>query len=215
MKKFKEVLRRFWFSVLFLALMAAIPVLAGEVTQVPVIAMPVPVEGERWEFEATTEQGSATTSDPLEGNFEVIYLGGKLEVFQIHGGQKTQAGSMNAEELRRMIAFGQDDRQYLKFPFPVSWETSYRFQPIGSSSTYRRTVGYKVVEVKKTDSATELKIRGDGQLAGRKGNITLSEWIYRYNSDTKSIVEFHSNSPVGKGGTETNIKLRKHILPTR
>src|SRR3990167_10500070 len=66
-----------------------IPEEAIPAEQMPKIELPKFVEGERWEFTATTKQGAAKTSDILEGEFEAVYQAGELEVFEIINGEKT------------------------------------------------------------------------------------------------------------------------------
>lgn len=73
-------------------------------------------EGDRWEFKATYKEGITSTSDILDGNYEIVFQQGRLEVFYISEGQKIQASAGNAESLKRLIPFNQDDLRFMDFP---------------------------------------------------------------------------------------------------
>ena len=181
-----------------------IPEEAIPAEQMPKIELPKFVEGERWEFTATTKQGAAKTSDILEGEFEAVYQAGELEVFEIINGEKTTPTQpSSAARIKRLIL--PDYIGYLVFPLQVSWEATYPVNPPGARRTYTRTVNYKVVAVKKG----VVTIRGEGLI----GSSSVAEWIYRYDPGEKCVVESYGDQLVGGGGVKTETKLKKHTLP--
>ena len=170
--------------------------------QMPKIELPKFVEGERWEFTATTK--GASTSDILEGEFEAVYKAGELEVFEVINSEKTTPTQpSSAARIKRLIL--PDYIGYLVFPLQVSWEATYPVNPPGARRTYTRTVNYKVVAVKKR----VVTIRGEGLI----GSSSVAEWIYRYDPGEKCVVESYGDQLVGGGGVKTETKLKKHTLP--
>ena len=74
------------------------------------IQAPAYKEGDRWEFRATRKAGITSTTDILHGNYEVVFIQGRLEFSKIADGQKVKATAGDAEDLNRLMAVAQDDR---------------------------------------------------------------------------------------------------------
>lgn len=205
----KEAVRWFWLPILFFALLAAIPVLASN--QV----IPPEFEGRYWRFETKTEQSLSTSSDALEGKSEVIVSSGKLHAFLLINGEKVPAGPESAAELKRMTAFGQDERQYLKPALSIGakWTTNYSYYIRGRSQQFWRSVDYEVKASEELTTAVGrlkvFKIEGSSSVQFRDGTFAPVSWIYYYSPDTHSIVEFRYDSAVGREGVKIEIRLIK------
>lgn len=177
-----------------------------------IFEMPAPKEGDRWEFKASTKEGITSTTDVLNGSYEVVFMQGRLEVFQIAAGQKTAVSVGVAEDLKRMIASGQDDLQFLNFPLSVGkkWNAAYRHTQAGARRPQRRSATFQVekLEQLKIDAGAfqALRIKGTGQTSG--GGVTR-EWDYFYSPDTKGIVKFYYDSGVGTKSGKIEIELTK------
>ena len=178
------------------------------------IKMPVAIEGERWEFKASTKQSSSSTTDRLNGNYEVLYLKGQLAAYELVDGQKVGVGSQSKELLERMIAFGQDEQQYLKFPIAVGnkWTANYPVRSPGTRETRRRSAEFKVEEKAQTKTPAgnfqTVRIKGSNY-----GGAYPQQWDYFYSPDCKCIVKFYYDSAVGGVGGKVDVELTKFNSP--
>jgi hypothetical protein len=132
--------------------------------------LPTIAEGTFWQFKAaTTFVSGVSRTKELGGDYEVIYQDDKLRVFILNGDERTEIEDVRAEELKRMIAFGQDGRKYLDFPLSVGkkWNTPYLVRLPGSRFTIQRNVGYvKGIENVQTPGGNFEAFRIDGWLSG-------------------------------------------------
>jgi len=178
---------------------------------------PVLQQGDRWEFRAAMKEGITSTTDRIGGTYEVVFQQGRLEVFQITDGNKTVATAGDAEDLKRLIPFNQDDLQLLNFPLFVgkTWTAEYRHTQAGARKPQRRwaTLQVEKVEEIKTEAGgfQAIRIKGNGQTYG--GNVKR-EWDYFYTPDTKSIVKFYYDSGVGTKSGKMDIELLKFVPGT-
>jgi len=175
------------------------------------IDRPVSQEGERWEFKANTKDMLTSTTDILDGKYEVVFLHGQLEVFQIVDGQKVGASLGVAEKLKRLIAIGQDDLQLLIFPLSVGkkWTANYQHTSPGARRSQLRSATFQVEKLEqiKVDAGTFQAVR----IKGTGGNYGVTrEWNYHYSPDTKSIVKFFYDSGIGTKSGKTEIELMKY-----
>lgn len=194
----------------FLVALVFLPhVLYGQSAEAPVYK-----DGDKWEFKATTKEGITSTTDLLEGNYEIVFVKGHLEVFQIVGGQKMGATAGAAEDLKRLIAFGQDDLQFLNFPLSIGkkWTVDYQHLQAGARKPQRRWASFHVEKMEQVKTAggefQALRISGSGQTYGGRSDV-MREWIYYYSPDTKSIIKFHYDSGVGTKSGKTEIEMTK------
>jgi hypothetical protein len=176
------------------------------------IEMSAANEGDRWEFKANTKEMLTSTTDILNGNYEVVFLQGRFEVSQIVDGQKVGATAGVSEKLKRMIAVGQDDLQLLNFPLSVSkkWTANYRHVSPGARRAQQRQATFQVENTQriKVDAGEfqAFRIRGSGQTVDAS---VAREWGYFYSPDTKSIVKFYYDSGVGVQSGKEEIELTK------
>lgn len=172
--------------------------------------IPSPKEGDRWEFKAATIGSSSSSSDRLDGNYEVAYVGGKLQAYDLADGKRGPVGPRSGQQLLRMIAFGQDEEQYLKFPLAIGtkWTANYSVQSPGSRRTSHRSADFMVQEQVQTKTAAgnfqTLKLKGLNS-----GGQVSQEWTYFYSPDCKCIAKFFYDSAVGGNGGKLEIELTK------
>ncbi len=176
------------------------------------IQMPTPKEGDRWEFKAATTGSSSSTSDRLSGNYEVVYLKGQLEAYELADGKKAPVGPLTSAQLRRMVPFGQDEMQYLKFPISVGnkWAINYTAESPGVRNPPKRSAEFNVEQEGETTTTAgtfkTLKIKGSGQTLGRP---VTQAWEYFYSSNCKAITKYNYDSAVGGNGGKVEIELTK------
>lgn len=174
------------------------------------IQLPVAKDGDRWEFKAETKISSSSTTDRLNGNYEVTSVKGQLEVFQIVDGQKSAVGPSSTEFLKRMLGFAQDEQQYLKFPLAAGnkWRAEYSVQSPGTRRSQRRSAEFKV-----EDKSQIKTVAGNFEALKIKGNNAAGpvpqEWEYFYTADCKCIVKFFYDSAVGGVGGKVESEFMK------
>lgn len=174
------------------------------------VSQPALQEGDRWTFRATKKEGITSTSGALVGDYEIVFSGGHLEVFEVVGEKKMPATAGNAEQLRRLIPLHQDDLQFLNFPLTVGkkWPVTYRHTPEGATKSQLRSAEFMVENAEQTQTEAgefrTLRIKGTGKTHG--GSL-MREWDYFYSPDSKSIVKFHYDSGVGTQSGKTDIEL--------
>jgi hypothetical protein len=187
-----------------------VPILKG--AAIPEIAPPVYTEGRYWSFEATTKQAISRSTDPINGEYEVVASRGKLEVFQLLNGQRNRPGPDTSAELKRMIGVGQDERKYLTFPLEKKWTVTYRHSILGTGRSFWRTVEYGVIGPKEaiTPAGTFLtvEVEGNATLSSPTG-IYYQKWNYSYSPDVGAIVQWHYDAAVGQEGAKIEIRLTK------
>lgn len=177
---------------------------------VEALQTPAPKDGDRWEFKAETKSSSSSTTDRLNGNYEMTSMKGQLEVFQIVDGQKSAVGPNSTEFLKRMLGFAQDDQQYLKFPLAAGnkWRAEYSVQSPGTRRAQRRSAEFRAEDKSQIKTLAgnfeALKIKG----TNAAGPVP-QEWEYFYNADCKCIVKFFYDSAVGGVGSKVEIELVK------
>ena len=132
--------------------------------------LPTIAEGTFWQFKgATTFISGVSSTREVSGDYEVIYQDGKLRVFIFSGDERTEIEDVRTEELKRMIAIGQDGRKYLDFPLSVGkkWNAVYPVRLPDSRFTIQRNVGYvKGIENIQTPGGNFEAFRIDGWFSG-------------------------------------------------
>lgn len=178
------------------------------------VNQPVLQEGDRWEFRVTRKEGITSTSDVVEGDYEVAFLQGRLKVFQIADAQRVEVSIKATEDLKRMIAFGQEELQLLNFPLSIGkkWTAEYSHTQVGKPKPQQRWATFQVEKMEeiKVGGGTfqTLRIRGNGQTY--RGTVTR-EWDYFYSPETKSIAKFYYDSGVGTKSGKIDIELIKFV----
>ena len=165
---------------------------------------PVLQEGERWEFKASTRDSIGSSAETLNGVYEVVFRGGRLEVFEMTGNEKRPFTGTGAEELKRMIL--PDEREYLKFPLAVGnkW-TGTHTQLSGTKVSSTRSMTYIIT----ADDGGRYKVSGSGTAPGPKGSVISQERVFYYSPGEKAIVKFNFDSYIGGTGGKIDIDLLK------
>lgn len=170
-------------------------------------------ETKYWRFRAKTFDAIASSSDQLNGEYEVTAApDGKLLQSLLGGEQKLPVGESSAAELKRMFRAGQDEREYLRFPLEGKWSKTYSYSIPGVAKMLRKTVEYKVVgeEEVTTPAGTfrTIKIEGDARVPTPSGAVD-QKWVYYFAQDIGVIVKFNYDSAVGEKGAKIDIELLK------
>ena len=174
------------------------------------VQMPVAKDGDRWEFKAVTKDSSSSSTDRLNGNYEVAYVKGQLEVFEVVDGQKVGVGHDSTAFLKRMLGFAQDEQQYLKFPLAIgnTWAADYSVRAPGAKKAQQRSAEFKVQDKAQTKTAAgifeTLNIKGSNI-----GGTAPRAWEYSYSPNCKCVVKFFYDSVVGGVGGKVEIELVK------
>ena len=167
---------------------------------------PILQEGERWEFKAITKDSLASSPETLNGVYEVVYHGGRLDVFEIAGNEKKPISGTGAEELKRMIL--PDEREYIKFPLASGnkW-TGTHTQLSGKKVSSTRSMTYTVTG----DDGSRYKVSGSGTAPTPSGSMISQERSFLYSPGEKAIVKFYFDSWIGGTGGKIDIELVKFI----
>jgi len=207
-----------WITAVLLYLLAvSVPVFGIE--EVPI---PTPVDGETWEFVASTKNAPHSSSDVLSGNYRITYQGGSLNVIQIIDGVEYQASPRVARHLNRLIAFGQDERTYLKFPLLIGkkWgpiEFSSQSPGASARATLSYSINYEVAAEEKIDTSIGklpvLRLEGKGEVSSPARTFKTA-WFYFYSPACRCIAKYFYDAVVGeKNSAKIEIEIAKHSVP--
>jgi len=168
------------------------------------VDQPVLQENDRWEFKGSTTSAFANSNTVPNGDYEVVYRGGQLEVFQLSGGEKIPIGGDLLDELKRMIR--PDDREYLKFPLAVGnkWTATHSQTSPGAQFKSARSMEYAVLGA--NDGRFEIK--GSGTATTRGPSMPQIR-TYTYSPRDKAIVKYFYDSAVGEKFAKFDIELVK------
>ncbi len=164
-------------------------------------AKPAYKNGDTWVF-AVKESGTiGSTSNALNGTYEISIVDGKMKVASVQGAQKDDLDPMPGA-LLALLTFGPN----LSFPLTVGkqWSRDYKGTYVGSNKPIARKITY---EVKGTEQVTTpagtfraIKLESDDR-AGQRDYFTTTYW---YSPDTRSIVK--SNFDGSAGGQHTGLQ---------
>jgi len=152
------------------------------------------------------------STDRLEGDYKVVASKDGLQVLRLIDGQEYLIGGESADELRRMLGIGQDEREYLnKDPTKKQWGAKYSYKLPMVKKTFLREAEYKIVsegESKTTPAGTfkTVKIECDSKAVFEVGTFK-QKWVYYYAPEIDSIVEWNYDSAVDQKGAKIEIKL--------
>jgi hypothetical protein len=169
-------------------------------------------EGDTWQINISRQGQVGSSTDQNEGLYEIVYTQGKVGVFKIEGGQKSEvdtAPDSPGEGLLGVI--GKNARRPdLKFPLSVGqkWNYEVMVRPVGSRRDQRRSAEVTVLgQEQMTTPAGSFKVyklvRSESWSTGIAGSVTNSTSTFFYSPETRSIVKRvteNSNNP----GTATN-----------
>lgn len=200
----------------FLAIFLDSSVFASEQDHVQT---PYPRDGEFWRFKASQTNwfGSQSTTD-LGGVYEISYKNNHLRVSELSGDEKKEIRHAGLFELRRMLGFGQDSRQYLQFPLFVgkSWSTRYSYRVPEKAYPLWRSAHYEVIGIEEVTTPAgafqTFKIKGEFLRQPKALNEIRGSLIYYYSPQVRSIVKFITESSIGASpgsGPKIEIELVK------
>lgn len=190
-------------SVLVALVLAAVTAFAnGEKIQAPSY-----LDGEYWTFKAVESNFISNRSNPLHGDYEVVYAAGEFRVSKIDGDQKTAVSADEVEEMKLFFASPGKEQRFLDFPLFVGhkWSGSY----------YRGAMyGFKA-QWRKVESAVESEeaIAGLMKISRRVTGAGPRLEIYSlwYDPELKAVVKYEYDSSGGSGqGGKREIKLVEH-----
>ena len=156
---------------------------------------------ETWLFTVKEGGSIGSTSNPLNGTYELSIVEGKLKIAAVNGSQREELDPRPAA-LAGLLTFGPN----LNFPLTVGkqWERSYKAAYVGSNKMISRKITYEVkgIEQVTTTAGTfkAFKLESDDRSGPRDYWVTT----YWYSPETKSIVKSQFDST--SGGQETGLK---------
>ena len=163
-------------------------------------------------FKARTWDSISSSTDQLNGRYEVAVSNGKAEeVNTVTDGEKRLIGGNAAGEIARMVGIDPANRMYINPPLEVdkTWSQSYSYTIPGINRLWRRSVNYKVVseETLTTPAGTFNVFKLEA--TSRTGDGTNQKWIYYYSKDIDCVVKWFYDSGVGIKGAKVEIELEK------
>lgn len=200
-------------SGLGMMILSAFLILASNLRAQEQAPAPVYNEGDIWVFRVT-EHMSAENTKGLDGNYKVIYKGGKF-IVAFPGGEKPQ-NRQNLGQVKSMLDEPNDKKQLLQFPLSVGkkWTTSYEAEIRGASRPTSRNGETKVTGTEEitTPAGTfrAFKIeRYETDLRRKKrGGDEQGSYTYYYSSEVRGIVKLSYERESGAG---KSIELVKYV----
>lgn len=203
------------FVATFLFIANGVDVLAQEQT-----AKPEYKEGDAWQYKVSEKDFAASSSEALNGNYELTIVQGKIKVFFLGSNKEEVNVARNepGEDLLLLLG-GTEERPELKFPLAVGQKWTYRYQitPRGARQSQTRSGEIAVAGVEQvTTAAGSFKafklVKSESWSKGAKqGGTSGNSSTYFYSPDTKSVVK---SSFVNDAGGTREIELVK-FTPAR
>jgi len=172
---------------------------------------PVFKDGDYWQFKAVESGSVGSSSNALNGIYELFYSGGKFGVFYVEGNTKQELDDARYGWLLHLLGKSRSLPD-LKFPLSVGkkWDYQHRSRSYGSARDSLRSVQISVTGIERvtTPSGTfrAFKLQKDDRAAGNDFWITT----YYYSPETGSIVKSSADFSSGTGaGTQREIELIK------
>jgi len=171
-----------------------------------------------FKFKARTWDGSASSTESLNGEYEVAVSGENCEVAQASDGNKYLIVGNASAELCRMVGVDPDQRRYTTPPPEVGalgvgkkWRQSYNYSTPGGKRTFSKTVDYVIVSAEKnSDGSVKLfNLEGDAQITDRELKTHTQKWVYSYDPTIGIVGEFFYDSSVKGKGAKIKIDLVK------
>lgn len=171
------------------------------------IGKPAYKNGDTWVFTVKESGTIGSTSNALNGTYEISIVDGKMKVASVQGSQKDDLDPRPGA-LVALLTFGPN----LSFPLAVGkqWTRDYKGTYVGSNKPIARKITY---EVKGTEQVTTpagtfraIKLESDDR-AGQRDYFTTTYW---YSPDTRSIVK--SNFDGSAGGQQTGLQRQIELI---
>lgn len=162
--------------------------------------------GETWVFTAKEGGSIGSRSNPIDGNYELSIVDGKLRIVAVSGSQKDEVEPRPAA-LIGLLGFGRN----LSFPLTVGkqWTFDYKNAPVGGKAT-ARTITYEVkgIEQVTTPAGTFRAFKLESDDRGPYDFWTTTYW---YSPETRSVVKssFDGTSAGKYTGMKREIELVK------
>jgi hypothetical protein len=164
-------------------------------------AAPAHKEGDTWQFNFSRKGQFASSTEQLDGMYELSITQGVVKIYEAGGSQKNEVliqPDGSSQGLLRLIGKSdQPDRPNLKFPLLAGqkWTYQYVTRPPNTRRDQRRSVEVSVIGIEQvTTPAGTFKayrlIRSDSwSAAGQYGSGGSMTTTYFYSPDTRSIVK--------------------------
>ena len=210
--------RLYFYSYLMVALFFSMTSVAFGQAQAPAPAFK---EGDTWQlkFEQQGRQQGRTSTDQLEGIFEIKFTQGGFKLYEVEGGKglggeiPIMYGTDDRSE-RLLVGLGQNEKRLnLKFPLSVGqkWTYQYTVRPLGYPADQRRSVEVNVVGMEDvTTPAGTFKtfklVRVEGYNPNpRGGTYVRVTSTYFYSPDTKSNVKGSSKNDYNDATSQSEL----------
>jgi len=113
---------------------------------------PIHKEEDTWQFNIFRKGQIGTSTELIEGMYEVSVTQGVVKLYQIDGGQKNEKAiepDGQTQTFVRLIGKSDNERPTLKFPLSVGqrWTHQYEIRPPGSKFNQRRSAEVNVVGI--------------------------------------------------------------------
>lgn len=163
--------------------------------------------GESWLF--TVKEGGSTgsSSNLLNGTYEVSIVAGKMKTAVVNGSQKDDLDP-RPPVLLGLLTFSPN----LDFPLTVGkqWTRDYKGTYVGGSKPIARKITYEVKGIEQVTTAAgtfrAFKLESDDR-AGPRDYYTTTYW---YSPETRSIVK--SLFDASAGGQETGLQRQIELI---
>ena len=152
-------------------------------------------DGDFWIFRGNEREGIARTTDALQGDYKVLFSGGRRKFFYIEDSKEVQIpeGSTTYQVgiLGRMLSLREDPLQYLLFPLTVGkkWNSTFRTTIRGTTTARWNRAESQVAAIEEVSTPAgafhAFKIERQ-----HSWETLYASMIYYYSPRTKSIVKY-------------------------
>ena len=171
---------------------------------------PAPIfkEGDTWQFNITRQGQIVSTTDQLNGTYEMAFLQGKFKSYQVTGDQKTEFET--PEGLLGLVG-QREERPHLKFPLSVGqkWTYEYTVRPPNSKQDQKRSVEVSVVGMEQVTtpagSFNAYKLLRTESWLTRGAGWTGNKTTYFYSPETRSTVKRSTAADAISATAETEL----------
>jgi hypothetical protein len=183
---------------------------------------PAPVfkEGDTWQFNRTNKGQTVSTTERIEGIYELVYAQGQMKLYQVVGNEKTEIDVQPGgpgEGLYAAVA-SNEQRPTLKFPLSVGQKWTYEYENIPAGARPGEQPQKRSAEVTVTGTETVTTPGGSFKSfklvrveqwrgGGKKVVWNKSTTTYFYSPETKSVVK--SSTVVENTGATSENELIK------
>jgi hypothetical protein len=189
---------------------SAVMLFAQEQTPAPLFK-----EGDTWRFNISRKEQVATSTEQIDGLYELVFNQAAVKIYQIDGSQKTEIPIKpdGPTQLLLRLLGKSDQRPDLKFPLSKGQKWTYEFvtRNPGSKFDQRRSSEVNVTGTEQvTTPAGSFKayklIKTESWTVGSKrGSSNSSTSTYFYSPETRSIVKSSSELENSPGTTEVEL----------